>query len=321
MSAKSVQIRVPATVGSFAGASDCAAIALDAVLNLTVKTRIDDAVSIRYFGENGERVPRDRSNLVVQALEAALRARGLGFSGADFEIYSSIPVATGLGASTAAVLAGLLAADRLFGLRFDENKLFDLASVFESRPDSLRAALWGGLVVRVEAGLPVSFRRTALPAGFRLAVVVPETPLGPDARTPRKTSENPRDLHRARDLADYFARPENRRSIALYEGLPPMVRKSVPGLDEALRVHVAGLEAVFVCGSGPAVGILAGEDPSEAIQAVERCFARQEVASKALEFRPTSTGARDWNPVEAEIGVAGPKAPRETARKVSLIPV
>src|SRR5712692_6755773 len=111
MSRKSVLVRVPATIGSFAGAANAAALALDASLNVKVTPRFDGQVSIRYFGEHGERVPRDRSNLVVQALESALRFKRLEFSGADFEIYSSVPVAVGLGSSTAAVVAGLIAGD------------------------------------------------------------------------------------------------------------------------------------------------------------------------------------------------------------------
>ena len=141
MASHSVLIRVPATIGNFGGAKDAAALALDASLNVKVTPRLDGQVNIRYFGENGERVPRDRSNLVVRAMESALHLRELEFTGADFEIYSSVPVSVGLGSSTAAVLAGLLAADRLYDLKLDEKTIFELAAIYESRGDNLRAAL------------------------------------------------------------------------------------------------------------------------------------------------------------------------------------
>src|SRR5215472_19152945 len=107
---RTVQIRVPATVGNFCGVST-ATVALDGLLNVKATLRQDGCVNIRYFGENGERVPRDRSNLVVRAMESALRSKGHEFVGADLEIYSSVPVGVGLGSSAAAALAGLIAAD------------------------------------------------------------------------------------------------------------------------------------------------------------------------------------------------------------------
>lgn len=74
-------------------------------MNVKVTPRLDGHVSIRYFGENAERVPHDQSNLVVRAMEAALHLKELDFTGADFEIYSSVPVAVGLGSSAAAVFS------------------------------------------------------------------------------------------------------------------------------------------------------------------------------------------------------------------------
>jgi len=144
MANASVLIRIPATVRNFAGAINCAALALDASLNVKVTRRADGHLGIRYFGEHGERVPRDRSSLVVRAMEAALHLRGREFTGADFEIYSSVPVGVGLGSSTAAVLAGLLAADILYRLDLDEKSLFDLAGIYESRLETSRQL---GLVV------------------------------------------------------------------------------------------------------------------------------------------------------------------------------
>ena len=113
MKSRSILVKVSATVGNFAGAMNSAALALDALLNVKIIPRADGHVSIRYFGENDDRVPRDRANLIVRAMEAALHLKGFEFTGADFEIYSSIPVGVGLGSSTAAVLAGLIAVDRL----------------------------------------------------------------------------------------------------------------------------------------------------------------------------------------------------------------
>lgn len=302
MANHSVLVRVPTTVGNFGGALNCAALAFDAPLNVKVTPRLEGHVGIRYFGENGERVPRDPSNLVVQAMIAALHLKGLEFTGADLEIYSSVPVAVGLGSSTAAVLAGLLAADHLFRLGLDEKTFFDLASAFEDRHDNLRAAWLGGFIACAEEEGGITHRRTLVPENFVLNVVVPETTLVVGAGRERPVAEA---LHRswAAALGEYFSRAGNGQVPALNDPLPPTCEKNVPGLEEALQVRVPGILAVFVCGSGPAVGILAQGNAHPAISAVQDCLARHGVGSCVGEYRPTNTGARDWNAVHPDIAL------------------
>ncbi len=325
MANQSVLVRVPATVGNFGGAVNCAALALDSPLNVKVTPRLDGHAGIRYFGENGERVPRDRSNLVVRAMEAALHLKELEFTGADFEIYSSVPVAVGLGSSTAAVLAGLIAADQLFRLRLDEKTFFDLAAVYENRQDNLRAAWLGGFVACSEEAGAIAHRRTVVPENFTLSVVVPETSLVPGARTPSMRSamtDKHNHLLRAAAFSEYFARPGNGHSERVAESLPPTCEKVVPGLEDALKVRLPGVLSVFACGSGPAVGILAQENSRQAIDAIRECFTRNGVESSIAQFRPTNTGARDWNAVLPDIAL-----PRRTSsglgaslHKSNLIP-
>jgi homoserine kinase len=307
-------------VANFGGAMDCSALALDAPLNVKVTPRLDGHVSIRYFGDHGERVPRDRSNLVVQAMEAALRWRGLEFAGADFEIYSSVPVAVGLGSSTAAVLAGLLAADQLFRLGLDDKALFELAAVFEERQDNVRAAWLGGFVTCTEEESGPIFRRTVIPDDLTLDVVVPEAPMasGPRRVHPSHKPEgtgNSSHQRLATSIAGYFSHPDNGFEIERPNSLPPTCEKQVPGLEDALRVRLPGVLSVFVCGSGPAVGILAQENSDVAVEAVRKCFGERGVKSQGVAFRPTNRGARHWNAVRPDItlparGGRGLEAPR-----------
>jgi homoserine kinase len=259
---RSVLIRVPATVGNFGGAASCAALALDAFLNARASTRRDGHVGVRYFGENGERVPRDSSNLAVRAMQAALESRGLPFLGVDFEMYGSVPVGMGLGSSTAAVWAGLLAADRLYRLNLGEKSLFELAGTLEPRGDNLRAAWLGGFVARFQEGPSQVYRSTVVPADLVLRVIIPE-------------------------ISSHGSSTD-----------------TVPGLDEVLRIRTSGTEAVFVCGSGPSIGILAhGDDPESAAKAAVESLASHGIASKVARFRPAA-GARDMNAGGTEVRLA-----------------
>lgn len=330
MNSTSFLVRVPATIGNFAGALNSAALALDAPLNVKVTTRGDGQVGIRYFGEHGDRVPRDRSNWVVLAFEGALRSKGYDFTGADFEIFSSVPVGVGLGASTAAVLAGLIAADRLYPLHLDEGALLDLASSFESRTENLRAAWFGGFVACLDRTSP--FRRTPVQRDVCLSVVIPESVLpaveGGSSGMPRLAGASPGGsaVHfaRARKLEEFLARAAQNDEPAVFAPSASPGHNAVPGLEDALAVQTADLISVFVCGSGPAIGILAQDDSGLAVEEVRTCFARHGVVSRAVQFRPTNAGAKEWNAVLGETALPSasrPSAPAERSKAVSARPV
>ena len=267
MLSRSAKVRVPATIGNFAGDPSCGALAIDAVMNVTATLRQDGHLSLRYFGDRGERVPRDHSNLIVQAIGLAIEGRNRRFSGANLEIYSSIPVGVGLGASTAAVWAGLIAADRLFELGLDEKSFFGLAERLEPRADNIRAAWMGGL-----GSVASGPERAAFPDEVALRVVIPET-------------------------GD----------------------KGVPGVDESLSIKVAGA-TVFLCGSGPAVGILESGPATEAVNLVQKCFASKGLSSRYAIFHASNQGARDWNTAHAEIAFSRATL-GDSPYKPTLIPV
>jgi len=326
MTDRSVLVHVPATVGNFAGAIDCAALALDHTLNVKVVARPDNHLAIRYFGENGERVPRGRTNLVVRAMEAALHARQREFKGADVEIYNSVPVGVGLGSSAAAVLGGLIAADRLFGLELGEEVLLDLAAVHETRADNLRAAWLGGFVV--STGIPPeSIQRTEVPQHLVLRVVVPESvPVASVSvpQVPREEGNGDYHLGRALNVAGFFASAGAAGSsaagqFAFANAAIPEGARAVPGLGEALAARQQDALAVFVCGAGPAIGILATGDAETSVAAVQDCFKRCGVPSALMEFRPGNKGAQELNPARA--AADWPADSTSPTHRPSLIPV
>lgn len=148
-------VSVPASSANLGPGFDCFAAALDLHLELTVSDA--DAFEL----ETDLPVARDRSNLLVRAFETLHPADGL-----RFEVRSQIPLAGGLGSSAAAVLAGLLAADRLHGGGAD---VLALASALEGHPDNVAAALRGGIVIATDGAVA----RFEAPNGLALFAVVP----------------------------------------------------------------------------------------------------------------------------------------------------
>jgi homoserine kinase len=153
-------VRVPASSANLGPGYDCLAAALSLHLELEVEETGDFAVETELDG-----IPLDRSNLCVQAFERLHPADGL-----TFRISSEIPLASGLGSSAAAIVAGLMAADHMFELDAD---VYPHAVDIEGHPDNVAAALFGGFVICT----PQSAQRFDPPAGLEGVIAIPPDPV------------------------------------------------------------------------------------------------------------------------------------------------
>jgi homoserine kinase len=157
--AQVVRVRVPASSANLGPGFDCFAAALGLFLELDVS----EAGGFELVSELD--VPRDRSNITVAAFERILPAAAY-----RFEVRSQIPMSGGLGSSAAAVVAGLLAAQQLWG---GERDLLPLATELEGHPDNAAAALLGGVVVCADG----EAHRIEVPEGLEALLVVPHEAL------------------------------------------------------------------------------------------------------------------------------------------------
>ena len=153
-------VRVPASTANLGPGYDCLAAALSLNLELEVEETGEFFVHTNVPG-----VPKDRSNLCVQAFEALHSADGL-----TFQIRSEIPVSAGLGSSAAAIVAGLAAADHLYEL---DAPIFELARELEGHPDNVAAAVRGGFVICTADGAD----RFEPPPGLEGVIAIPPDPV------------------------------------------------------------------------------------------------------------------------------------------------
>ena len=152
-------VRVPGSSANLGPGLDVLAAALHLHLELEVVETGAFAIETELD------IPRDRSNLVVRAFERLHPADAF-----TFKISSTIPLAGGAGASAAAVVAGLTAAEHISELDAD---VLGLATELEGHPDNAAASLEGGLVVCEGSRA----HRFDAPPGLEAILVVPEHPV------------------------------------------------------------------------------------------------------------------------------------------------
>lgn len=165
-------VRAPATVANLGPGFDALALAVD--LRNEVEADIDAAPAVTVDGEGAGELPEDASNLVFRAMTWLAREAGGSLPPFALRCRNRIPLERGLGSSAAAVVSGLVLADRLLGTALDPDRLLQVAVDIEGHPDNVAACLRGGAVLAYLSRSGWRAERLAPHQDLRLAVLVPE---------------------------------------------------------------------------------------------------------------------------------------------------
>lgn len=143
-------VRVPATAANLGPGFDCFGLALELCNEVAIDTEAEPGVT--WEGEGADELPVDGSDMISRAIRFA---QGSAADGSallpPFRLHglNRIPLQRGLGSSSAATVAGIVAACRLLdadGLR-DRGSWFELAREMEGHPDNAAAAVFGGFTI------------------------------------------------------------------------------------------------------------------------------------------------------------------------------
>ncbi|MFE1953555.1 homoserine kinase [Streptomyces sp. NPDC059524] len=177
--AAAVRVRVPATSANLGPGFDSLGLALGLYDDVVVRVA-DSGLNIDIAGEGSETLPRDESHLLVRALRTAFDALGGQPRGLEIVCANRIPHGRGLGSSSAAIVAAVVAARAVTiggDTRLDDASLLALATEIEGHPDNVAPCLLGGFTIAwTEAGTGRAVRLDAAPTVVPV-VFVPGKPL------------------------------------------------------------------------------------------------------------------------------------------------
>ena len=165
-------VRVPATSANLGPGFDCLGMALDLWAEVTVEARPEPLPS-----------PTDPlAGMIEKAALALYEAARVGAPAGLVTTWAGgeMPVARGLGASAAARVGGLMAANALLGSPFPAEELLPLAARLEGHADNAAPALFGGLQVVVEDRGQLIHLGAPLPAGLKAVLLIPEMAMPTD---------------------------------------------------------------------------------------------------------------------------------------------
>jgi homoserine kinase len=283
-----MRVRVPASSANLGPGFDALGLALGIYLTCTVERA--DRLSIRARGRDADRIPTTEDNLIWQtALRVAEDVAG-PLPAIALDIDNDIPIEKGLGSSAAALTAGVVIADHLLGLHWKPHRILDEAAQIEGHPDNVSACVLGSIVASaMDAGGVARAVRLELPAGYGLAVIVPDYELPtsqaravlPDTYSREDTIFN---VQRSALLIAALATRTTSAFPAAFEDRlhQPYRYALVPGLEEIVKLRAPGLLGCALSGAGPSVLVFYERGSEQVCDLVRQIFALHGSESETL---------------------------------------
>ncbi|MEV5747183.1 homoserine kinase [Actinoallomurus sp. NPDC052308] len=264
-----VHVRVPATCANLGPGFDALGLAVTLYDDVEIELA-DSGVWIDVTGEGEETAKRGEQHLIVRTFRETYALIGPAPApGLRLRCVNRIPHARGLGSSSAATVAGILAARALHpeGAGLTDADVLALATRIEGHPDNVAPCLAGGLTIAWESTAGPRMTRLDVAPDVRPVAFVPEHRLAterargllPDVVPHADAAAN--SGRAALLIAALTARPElllDATEDRLHQAYrAPAMPESVALVD---RLRARGVPAV-VSGAGPTVlALVSGVD-------------------------------------------------------------
>jgi homoserine kinase len=253
------RVRVPASSANLGPGFDALGLGLD--LYLECRFRPSGTLKIRATGRDADQISLASDNLIWQTALRVAADQGRNMPPIELFIANDIPLGKGLGSSAAALTAGVVIANEVLGLNWDQQRVMDAAARMEGHPDNVAACVLGAIVASAFDSEGVTRAvRLDLHSSYGVAVVVPDFALS----TSKAREVLPSTYSRAD--AVFNVQRSAMLIVALATGVTnafptaledrmhqPYRFPLVPGLEEIARLRVPGLLGCALSGAGPSI--------------------------------------------------------------------
>lgn len=274
-----VKILVPATSANVGAGFDALGLALS--LHNTVTMEEWDKLDI--MASDGSLVPTGTSNLIYRSAKAVYEQLGKPIKGLRIRQENPIPMARGLGSSSACIVAGILGANALLGNPLTKRQMLTLATSIEGHPDNVAPAMLGGFVSSVFDEGQVFTARKEINEELAFAAFIPNFKL----LTEKARAALPKTVDR-RDAVYNLARAALATAafcdgdyellrVATKDALHQQYRLPlIPGGERVFEIAWdLGAYAVYISGAGPTIMAVVHRDNCEFFEKAEEALLEQ----------------------------------------------
>lgn len=297
------KVRIPGTTANCGAGFDAVGMACTIYNDLELTLMKDGKLDIEVFGEGKGAIPVDERNIVWKAIQAVLHKVGLSYSGIHIKMNNHIPLARGLGSSAAAIVAGLVAANKATGDQLTKHELLTMATALEGHPDNVAPAIFGGIVVSIMRGKDVQSLRFMPPVPLTMVVAVPDFTLS--TKTSREVlplkvplKDAVFNVSRTALLVSALCQGEfGFLKYALDDKLhQPYRQKLIPGMQAVFQAaQLQGALGSVISGAGPSIIAFTQQNAEAVGNAMVNAFKAYKITSHYLILDIDSDGAKNIN--------------------------
>lgn len=290
---QTVTVTVPATTANLGPGFDCLGLALElrnivtldgGARTLPFDSSLETRVEVHVKGLDAEKIPLDRNNLLLTAANSIFMIAGRRPAELLVKMHNHIPVGSGLGSSSSAIVAGLLGANALMDAHLSQDQILEMAVEMEGHPDNVAPALLGGLVLGIlsdpQMGPDRLLVRQLPPPDLKAVIVLPDILLSTsEARAvlPAKIDRSQAIFNASRFgllLTSLLMKDYSQLAVAMADRLhQPYRLPLIPGADEAIiGAYDAGALGVALSGAGPSLIAFSSTATEKIAQAMISAF-------------------------------------------------
>lgn len=299
--ASSVTVKAPASTANLGPGFDVFGLAIDAFYDeiKITKTRRNE---IKIITSN--QIPTDpKKNTAGLVIHEISKRFGIK-TGVLVEIKKGVPPGYGMGSSAASAAATVVAYNRLFNLKLDNNQLVEFAGVGEKASagsihyDNVAASVLGGFViVRTE---PLDVIRVVPPSNLRFCVAVPRLKV-PQKKTQVSRSVIPKrvlfkdsikNLSNAAAIVAGFERKDSDMIGSSIKDIiiEPARQHMIPGFSNVKKNALrSGALGVTISGAGPSIIAFAtsSKNMEKISKAMRNGFASSKIQCDTIICKPS----------------------------------
>ena len=297
-----ILVKVPATTANLGPGFDALGLALDLWNEAEFVSTKDKKITLSLVGEGVGQLPTDANNAIVDAALQVYDLVGKPCPGLRIHCVNRVPLGSGLGSSSAAMLTGLLGANALLGEPFSRERILKLAIENEGHPDNVAPAMLGGLVASiihdshvVSLRLTLTSQRTPI----HVTVVLPEF----DFPTKQARAILPKQIDRKDAIYNIS------RAVIVTEAFrvgdlkmlgeamtdklhQPYRLPLIPGAQAAMdAMNQAGAAAVALSGAGPSLIAFSARNEKAIGESAKSAFEEAGLAARVFKLKISRKGA------------------------------
>ncbi len=291
---KIYRIRIPATTANIGSGFDVLGISLG--LYNTVEFKAVPGVDlydtdIRVEGEGQDQIEKGRRNMILRAMEVTADKAGRSICGGHMKLINRIPLARGLGSSSAALASGVFLSNYLMDFPFNTMDLLNITSNMEGHPDNAAPAILGGFCVSALNNGQVTAERIDIPLSWKAVVVIPNFELFTEKARAVLPAEYKRNdvVHNISAVSFLMLAFMSQKPEYLGLGLDDKIHVPyrlhlIPGAKEAIHNALAqGAYGATISGSGPTIiAFTSAEKSDEVGKAMVQGFKEMSIDSRYL---------------------------------------